>query len=104
MTVSMHRISRSRLVGGACFGLIVGLAGIAPCASAQPAPPQQQTQPQNPDNTLLLQGQAPRASAVAGKTPRAGAPFDLTGYWVAVINEDWRWRMITPEKGDFAGI
>ena len=37
-------------------------------------------------------------------TPRAAAPFDPTGYWVAVISEDWRWRMITPAKGDFPSI
>jgi hypothetical protein len=59
---------------------------------------------QRPNDVLLLQGQAPRTSAVSGKTAREGAAFDLTGNWVAVINEDWRWRMITPDKGDFAGI
>ena len=32
------------------------------------------------------------------------APIDLTGYWVAVITEDWRWRMVTPAKGDYASI
>jgi hypothetical protein len=32
------------------------------------------------------------------------APFDLTGYWVSLITEDWRFRMITPPKGDFAGV
>ena len=53
-------------------------------------------------NTLQLQAQTPKAAS-SGKG-RAGAVFDLTGYWVAVINEDWRWRMLTPEKGDFAGI
>ena len=37
-------------------------------------------------------------------TPRAGAPVDFTGYWVSVITEDWRWRMVTPIKGDFASI
>jgi hypothetical protein len=37
-------------------------------------------------------------------TPQAGAPIDLTGYWVAVISEDWRWRMVTPAKGDYASI
>jgi hypothetical protein len=37
-------------------------------------------------------------------TPRAAAPIDLTGYWVAVVTEDWRWRMITPLKGDAASI
>ena len=37
-------------------------------------------------------------------TPRAAAPIDLTGYWVAVISEDWRWRMVTPAKGDYLSI
>ena len=35
---------------------------------------------------------------------RASAPIDLTGYWVAVITEDWRWRMVTPAKGDYQSI
>ncbi len=30
--------------------------------------------------------------------------MDLTGYWVAVVTEDWRYRMLTPDKGDFTGI
>ena len=55
------------------------------------------------DTTLELQAQTPRSQAV-GKTGRAAAPFDLTGFWVAVINEDWRWRMITPDKGDFSSV
>ena len=37
-------------------------------------------------------------------SPRAAAPIDLTGQWVAVISEDWRWRMITPAKGDIVSI
>src|SRR5580704_12242583 len=37
-------------------------------------------------------------------TPRAAAPVDFTGYWVSVVSEDWRWRMVTPIKGDFASI
>jgi len=32
-------------------------------------------------------------------TPRAGAAMDLTGYWVSVITEDWKFRMVTPKKG-----
>jgi len=36
--------------------------------------------------------------------PRADAPVDLTGYWVAVVTEDWRYRMMTPDKGDYPGI
>jgi hypothetical protein len=30
------------------------------------------------------------------RTPRAAAPVDFTGYWVSVVTEDWRWRMVTP--------
>lgn len=37
-------------------------------------------------------------------SPRAAAPIDLTGWWVGVITEDWRWRMVTPLRGDFASI
>jgi hypothetical protein len=37
-------------------------------------------------------------------SPQAAAPVDLTGYWVAVVTEDWRWRMLTPPKGDFSSI
>src|SRR5947209_2090485 len=35
---------------------------------------------------------------------RTAAPFDLTGYWVSVITQDWRFRMVTPPKGDYLGI
>lgn len=35
---------------------------------------------------------------------REAAPIDLTGYWVAVVTEDWRWRMQTPPKGDYASL
>jgi len=37
----------------------------------------------------------------AGQGGRQAAPFDLTGYWVSVINEDWKFRMVTPKKGVF---
>jgi hypothetical protein len=37
-------------------------------------------------------------------TPRAAAPVDFTGNWVSIVSEDWRWRMITPPKGDYANI
>ena len=36
--------------------------------------------------------------------PREAAPIDLTGQWVAIVNEDWRWRMVTPPKGDYASV
>ena len=37
-------------------------------------------------------------------SPGASAPIDLTGYWVSIVNEDWRWRMVTPPKGDTASV
>jgi hypothetical protein len=36
--------------------------------------------------------------------PKAAAPIDLTGYWVSIVTEDWRYRMMTPAKGDFPSI
>jgi len=66
---------------------------------------------------VLLDAQNPaappqgRGAAPAGQgrgapppAPQAAAPIDLTGNWVAVISEDWRWRMVTPAKGDYASI
>lgn len=35
---------------------------------------------------------------------RSLAPIDLTGYWVSVVTEDWRFRMVTPAKGDYASV
>jgi hypothetical protein len=37
-------------------------------------------------------------------TPKAIAPEDITGYWVSLVTEDWRWRMVTPAKGDYDGV
>jgi hypothetical protein len=42
--------------------------------------------------------------AQAPRSPRAAAQADVTGNWVAQITEDWRWRMITPPKGDYASV
>ena len=38
------------------------------------------------------------------QTAKAAAPIDLTGYWVSVVTEDWRYRMVTPAKGDYQGV
>src|SRR6202047_3125683 len=40
----------------------------------------------------------------ARRTAKTVAPIDLTGYWVAVVTEDWRWRMVTPAKGDYQSV
>jgi hypothetical protein len=44
------------------------------------------------------------APSPAPSNPRAAAPLDLTGYWVSIVTEDWRYRMLTPDKGDYPGI
>ena len=44
------------------------------------------------------------ATPQAPPTVRNIAPIDLTGYWVSVVTEDWRWRMLTPRKGDYASL
>ena len=38
------------------------------------------------------------------QTAKQAAPVDLTGYWVSIVTEDWRFRMMTPAKGDFPSI
>jgi hypothetical protein len=42
--------------------------------------------------------------AAPAEAPKAAAPIDLTGYWVSIVSEDWRYRMVTPTKGDFQGV
>ena len=51
---------------------------------------------------LSAQGRGGAGGAPA--TPRTAAPIDLTGNWVAIVSEDWRWRMVTPAKGDYASV
>ena len=49
-------------------------------------------------------GIGPPGGAQRQKSAQAAAPVDFTGYWVSVVTEDWRWRMVTPIRGDFASI
>jgi len=42
-----------------------------------------------------------QAQGAATRTGRAAALNDLTGYWVSVVTEDWRLRMIVPDPGDY---
>jgi len=53
---------------------------------------------------VAIDAQGPPAAAGPPRSARGAAPVDLTGQWVSVISEDWRWRMVTPLKGDFASI
>ncbi|PWU10073.1 MAG: hypothetical protein C5B51_04935 [Terriglobia bacterium] len=54
----------------------------------------------------LVQGRIGGQGRGAAPAPdgRPGALIDLTGYWVSIVDEDWRWRMVTPPKGDFASV
>lgn len=64
-----------------------------------------------------VQGQAGRGGAQppaggrgAGRatqpppTAKAAAPYDPTGYWVSMITNNWRTRMVPPPIGDYADI
>jgi hypothetical protein len=37
-------------------------------------------------------------------TAREAAALDITGYWVSVVVEDWKWRMVTPKKGVYDSL
>src|SRR5688572_22171570 len=47
---------------------------------------------------------AQRGGPPVPQVPRNAAPIDLTGYWVPLITEDWRYRIVTPPPGDFTSI
>ena len=54
---------------------------------------------------LFAQGRGGRGGAGAPPaSPKDGAAIDLTGYWVSVVTEDWRYRMVTPAPGDYEGV
>jgi hypothetical protein len=57
---------------------------------------QQQAPAPNPGQGGRGRG-APQGPPPAGRTQ---APYDLTGYWVALVTDDWRYRMLTPPKGN----
>jgi hypothetical protein len=40
----------------------------------------------------------------AARPAREAAPIDLTGYWVSYVTENWRYRMVTPAKGEYRRI
>jgi hypothetical protein len=51
---------------------------------------------------VAVPSQAQRGAAQ--RPPRAAAPIDLTGYWVSIVTEDWKYRMVTPPKGEYGGL
>jgi hypothetical protein len=76
-------------IGGCTKALLVAL--LVPAALAVGASAQEE-------------GEGRPAGPTPAATPRAAAPIDITGNWVAIISEDWRWRMVTPSKGDLPSI
>jgi hypothetical protein len=42
-----------------------------------------------------------QAQDAGPRTGRAAALNDLTGYWVSVVTEDWRLRMVVPDPRDY---
>lgn len=89
-------LKRASLVG-AQAALMLALA--APAALAAQAAPAPAVAP------AAAPAAAPRPAAPAPRpTAKAQAPWDLTGTWVSIVNEDWRWRMVTPPKGDYASV
>ena len=68
---------RSNLAGALVLVLIAGAGVSAQRGGGPPAPP---------------------------SAPKAAAPIDLTGNWVSVVTEDWRWRMVVPRKGDYSSV
>jgi len=67
----------NRLTGAMlCLSLMIGLSLITPATAQQSAP----------------------------IDARGAAPIDLEGYWVSLVTEDWRWRMVVPAKGDYSSV
>jgi hypothetical protein len=54
----------------------------------------------------LVQPSVVRAQQQGGaaRPARDRAPMDLTGYWVSYVTENWRYRMVTPAKGEYRRI
>lgn len=48
----------------------------------------------------------PMQQSPAERAPsaRAAAQVDITGNWVALVTEEWRWRMLTPPKVDYSNV
>jgi hypothetical protein len=44
------------------------------------------------------------ASAQTPPSARDAAPIDITGTWVSYVTENWRYRMVTPPKGEYRRI
>jgi len=55
-------------------------------------------------SAAIALGASLAAQQPAPGTPRGLAPIDLTGNWVSIVTEDWRFRMVTPPPKDYASV
>jgi hypothetical protein len=53
---------------------------------------------------VTIHGQRGGRGAAPAAAAREAAAIDLTGYWVSVITEDWKFRMVTPKKGVYDSL
>jgi hypothetical protein len=94
----IQRVSRTIVAAVAGVAIGGGAAHVAAQSPQVPSTTSGQVQPRTPYGEPEERAQAP---AVPAQNPRAAAPVDLTGYWVSLVTDDWRWRMVTPPKGDY---
>src|SRR5262245_39968887 len=53
---------------------------------------------------VLLATASLSAQRGGAQNARTASPVDLTGYWVTIVTEDWRYRMVTPARGDHPSV
>jgi hypothetical protein len=102
-TLRARNVAAAAMATAAAVALAISSTVVGQAAGGGQAAPAQGQGAQTP---APGRGAGPGAAAAQEPppAPRAAAPIDLTGYWVSVITEDWRWRMITPPKGDYISI
>ena len=85
---------------------------ICPCDPKPPSPRLRRVSPRRSRGgrvalLWLVFGVAVSAQQRGGgpvRPARDSAPIDLTGYWVSYVTENWRYRMVTPAKGEYRRI
>jgi hypothetical protein len=114
--MTIGNFGRLVIAGGACAIWLVASGLVDLAAQGQQAP----AAPAGQQPGAAGQGGAPapggaraggggqrgggQGRGAAPANAQAAAPADFTGTWVSVISEDWRFRMVTPPKGDTASI
>jgi hypothetical protein len=61
----------------------------------------------NPNPAILLVGLCVTALCQAqsdGPSAREAPALAMEGYWISVVTEDWKFRMVTPNPGEYEGI